>query len=174
MRSRTAGAVRLTAIVLLAYALQVPANAQSENDIAAAVRACQRVAELSARLACYDRAFPPLMGSAAEPGAPASAAASPGSAGAVRAEAAPPLPPAPPAQAPRWEAARIVEVESPDLRTTIFHAEDGRVFVRQDATSVIRWPDTPFDVEIETSFLRTSTYLKLPGRGQRVRVTLRD
>jgi hypothetical protein len=173
MRPGTASAVRFATIVLLGYALQAPANAQSENDIAAAVRACQLVAELSARLACYDRAFPPLTGSAAESDAPAAAAATPGSAGAARAEAAP-LPPAPPEQAPRWEAARIVEVEQPDLRTTIFHAEDGRVFVRQDATSAIQWPDTPFDVEVQTSFLRTSTYLKLPGRGPRVRVTIRD
>jgi hypothetical protein len=173
MRPRTAGAVRFATIVLLGYALQATAKAQSENDIAATVRACQLVAELSARLACYDRAFPPLAGSAPEPGAPAAAAATQGSAGAARAAAAP-SPPTPPEQAPRWEAARIVEVESPDLRTTIFHAEDGRVFVRQDATSVIQWPDTPFDVEVQTSFLRTSTYLKLPGRGPRVRVTLRD
>jgi hypothetical protein len=159
MRPRTAVAVRLATIVLLGYALQAPANAQSENDIAAAVRACQLVAELSARLACYDRAFPPLMGSAA---------------GAASAEAAPrPAPPAPPEQA-RWEAARILDVEMPDLRTTLFHAEDGRVFVRQDATSLIQWPDTPFDVEVQTSFLRTSIYLKLPGRGPRVRVALRD
>jgi hypothetical protein len=173
MRPRTAGAVRFATIVLLGYALQAPANAQSDDDIAAAVRACQLVTELSARLACYDRAFPPLTESASEPGTPAAAAATPGAASAARAEAAP-TPPAPPERAPRWEAARIVEVESPDLRTTVFHAEDGRVFVRQDATSVIQWPDTPFDVEVQTSFLRTSTYLKLPGRGPRVRVTLRD
>jgi hypothetical protein len=172
MRPRTAGVVRFATIALLGYALQASANAQSENDIAAAVRACQLVAELPARLACYDRAFPPLTGSAPEPDAPAAAAATPGSAGTARPEAAPP--PAPPEQAPRWEAARIVEVESPDLRTTIFHAEDGRVFVRQDATSVFQWPGTPFDVEVQTSFLRTSTYLKLPGRGPRVRVTIRD
>jgi hypothetical protein len=172
MRLRTAGAVRFATIVLLGYALQAPANAQSDNDIAAAARACQLVAEVSARLACYDRAFPPLTGSAAEPGAPAAAAATPGSA-AARAEAAPP-PPAPPEQSPRWEAARIVKIESPDLRTTIFHAEDGRVFVRDRATTVIQWPDTPFDVEVQTSFLRTSTYLKLPGGGPRVRVTIRD
>lgn len=173
MRHRTAAAVRLAAIVLLAYALQTPAHAQSQNDIATAVQACQLVAELSARLACYDRAFPPLTGSTSESGMPAAAAATAGSAGAARAAAAP-APPAPPEQAPRWEAARIVAVESPNLRTTIFHAEDGRTFVRQDATSVLQWPETPFDVEVETSFLRTSTYLKLPGRGPRVRVTIRD
>lgn len=174
MLARTTAIGRFATIVLLGFMLQPSALAQSDDDIAAAVQACQRVAEISARLACYDRAFPPVMGPAAEPGTPTAAATTASSAGAARAAAAaPPAPPAPPEQA-RWEAAIIVDMEMPSLRTTIFHAEDGRVFVRDDATTVIQWPDTPFDVEVQTSFLGTSIYLKLPRGGPRVRVVLRD
>jgi hypothetical protein len=171
MQTRTAGIGRFPTIVLLGFTLQPQAIAQSDVDIADAVLACQLVAELSDRLACYDRSFPPLTGPAAEAGAPAAAVTTASSAGAARAAAAPP--PTDPEQA-RWEAARIVEMEMPSLRTTVFHAEDSRVFVRDNATTVIEWPDTPFDVEVQTSFIRTSTYLKLPGRGPRVRVVIRD
>jgi hypothetical protein len=150
MKPRTAGLVHVAAIVLLACALQPPAFAQSDIDIAEAVRACQLVADLSARLACYDRAFPPLPQGAAEPGARASQGEALGA------------------------RARIVEIEMPSLRTTVFHAEDGRVFVRDRATTVIQWPDTPVDVEVQTSMFGTSTYLKFPGAGPRVRVTIRD
>jgi hypothetical protein len=171
MQARTAGIGRFATIVLFGFTLQPQAIAQSNVDIADAVRACQLVAELSERLACYDRAFPPLTGTAAEPGAPAAGVTIASSAGVAR--AAPVPPPTAPERA-RWEAARIVALEMPSLRTTVFHADDGRVFVRNNATTVIEWPDTPFNVEVETSFLGTSTYLKLPGRGPRVRVVLRD
>lgn len=151
MKPRTAGFGHVAAIVLLASALQPLAFAQSDTDIAETVRACQLVADLSARLACYDRAFPPLPEGAA---VTERARANQGEA--------------------LGERARIVEIEMPSLRTTVFHAEDGRVFVRERATTVIQWPDTPVDVEVQTSMFGTSMYLKFPGAGSRVRVTIRD
>lgn len=156
IHAKTVGHV--AALVLLASALQPQALAQSDADIAATVRACQLVTELSARLACYDRAFPPIPQGAAEPGTRTADT--------------------PRALTNRGEAlgarARIVEIEMPSLGTTVFRAEDGRVFVRDNATTVIQWPDTPFDVEVQTSLLGTSTYLKGAGAGPRVRVVIRD
>lgn len=134
--------------------LQSVANSQVDTPIPEAARECRRVPEGALRLACYDRAFPPLVeagrGDASLPS---------------REEPAAPVA----ASEPPATTARIVEVQMPSLDTTVFRAADGRVFVRERATTVIRWPDPPFDVEIETSRFGTSTYLRLPG-GLRIRV----
>jgi hypothetical protein len=133
---------------------QSVANAQSNTATPEAADDCRRVPERALRLACYDRAFPPITEAIDDDDL---------------------LPPreerVAPAAAPEPSAptARIVEVEMPSLDTTLFRAADGRVFVRERATTVVRWPDTPFDVEIETSIFGTSTYLRLPG-GRRIRV----
>jgi hypothetical protein len=141
------------------------------------------------RLDCYDRAFPPGVESE-ESAAARESAAAPKSVEAPEAvearesgefvesahgDDAPPLQRerlAPVAEtAPT---ARIVEVQMPSLSTTLFLAADGRTFVRENATTVIRWPDTPFDVEIQTGLFGTSTFLQLPGGSRRVRVVVRD
>ncbi|MFL2840442.1 MAG: hypothetical protein ACJ0BT_01180 [Pseudohongiellaceae bacterium] len=50
-------------IVSLGWLVQPVVHAQSELELLNAVRACQTVGELSARLACYDRVLPPTSGS---------------------------------------------------------------------------------------------------------------
>ena len=146
------------------------ANAQSDVD-PDAVRSCQRVADRSLRLDCYDRAFPPEVESEES---------------AEALESAEFVEPVHGDDAPRQRrervatvaetgsTARIVEVQMPSLGTTLFLAADGRTFVRENATTVIRWPDTPFDAEIHTGLFGTSTFLQLPGGSRRVRVVVRD
>lgn len=130
-------------------------NAQSDTQLPEAASACRRVPERSARLDCYDRAFPPMVESVdGNDSLPLRDG-----------RAAPAAAPAP----PRAATARIVEVEMPSLDTTVFRAADGRVFVRERARTVLRWPDPPFDVAIETGQFGTSTYLRFPD-GLRIRV----
>jgi len=153
-RSRNLGC----GIVLAALTCLLPpvTNAQSDAQSPEAVRACQRVTERSSRLACYDRAFPPIVESVD------SDDSLPQARERVASDSEPEL------------TARIVEVQMPSLSTTRFLAADGRTFVRERATTVIRWPDTPFDVEVQTNNFGTSTYLKLPGTAPRFRVVVRD
>jgi hypothetical protein len=68
--------------------------------------------------------------------------------------------------------ARIVEVEEVSVSTTHFHAADGRVFIRANAQRRYRWPEAPFDVEIQYSRFGT-TYLKFDS-GLRIRVANLD
>jgi hypothetical protein len=167
----------------LAWLLLPVANAQSDAEILEAVRACQRVAELSSRQACYDRALPPIIESVDSD----DSRASPTERG-ERAERA--------ARAERTERVdsvdraervatvnepepplatmvQIVEVQSPSLGTTRFRAADGRIFVRENANTRPRWPDTPFDVEIRSGVFG-STYLMFPESRLRIRVTVRN
>jgi hypothetical protein len=139
-------------VVMIALASVAPsaADAQADADVGAAVRECRRVQNTLERLDCYDRAFPP----AVDTGSPAP---QPGPA-AVR-------------DAGR---AQIVDVTMPTLTTTVLVAADGRVFMRESTTVMVRWPATPFDVNIETSRLGNSTYLIHPRTGERVRVVIRD
>jgi hypothetical protein len=165
------------ALALPAWLLQPVAFAQSDAAIAATVRACQREAAMSSRLACYDRAFPPVSETADRNDAPASAEARVAAVPAPEPppqRAAQPAPQQPSSQSASSTIARIVEVEMPSIDTTVFRAEDGRVFVRSNATSVVRWPETPFDVEVDRSMFGNTTYLNFPGRNLRVRVAVRN
>ncbi len=172
------------AIVSLAWLLQPIASAQTDAELLDAARACQRITGLSSRLQCYDRAFPPAVESAAREEAPAvrvepaPVASPPERAAAPASNAAPArnAEPAPPRAASSASAfgttARIVEVQTPKVGVTRFRAEDGRVFVRSDLTSIPRWPEAPFDVEIQTARFGTSTFLHFPGTSLRVRVAV--
>jgi hypothetical protein len=154
-RSRNAGCG--IALAALTCVLLPVANAQPEAQTPEAVRACQQLTEESARLDCYDRAFSPTIELVDGGDSP------------------PPPPQEPAAPASELESmARIVEVQMPNLSTTIFRAEDGRTFVRENATTVVHWPDAPFDVEIQKGFFGTSTYIKLPGKNPRIRVVVRN
>ena len=112
------------ALASIASLLQPVANAQSDAEIVEAVRACQRVPGLSFRMACYDRAFPPVIESVDSDESPAPHEEP------VAAVAEP--------EPPRETMARIVEVQMPSLGTTQFSAADGRVFVRGECDN-----DTP-------------------------------
>jgi hypothetical protein len=173
MNSRRARKLAQTAAIAAALAsLWAPVvDAQSNADVA--VSACQRVPDGSSRLNCYDRAFPPLVATEDEQDAATSSA----SGVAMRREQIPAAAlESRDATAARAspDRARIVELQMPSLTTTVLLAADGRVFVRENAGSILRWPDTPFDVVIETSRFGSSTYLQHPGTGQRVRVAVRD
>jgi len=164
------------AIAALAWLGTPAVDAQPNADVAAAVSACQRLPGGSSRLDCYDRAFPPLVAAQAEQDAATrsesdaarrdeqSAAAAPASRDATADE---------PVRASA-DRAHIVELQIPSLTTTVLVAADGRVFVRENGVSILRWPDAPFDVDIETSRFGSSTYLIHPGTHQRVRVAVRD
>lgn len=148
------------ALASLAWLLQPVANAQSDAETLEAVRACQRVPGLSSRLACYDSALPPIVNSVDGDVSPPP----------LEERAATVARPEPPLAT----TVQIVEVQMPSLNTTLFRAADGRVFVRENARTIHRWPDTPFDVQIESSILGSSTYLRFPNSGLRVRVVVRN
>ncbi len=168
-------------IVLVYLALLVIpiANAQSDASIVASVRACQSVVGLSERLACYDRVLPP---GTATVGAVRTPPAAPitrtteavGSANsgvsreqeleATVAELEEQLEIEQIGTVPR---ARIVEVQRPSVRTSRLIAADGRVFVESITTSIINWPDTPFDVEVNRSITGTYTIRALGTDGDR-------
>lgn len=162
------------AIVALTW-LGAPAHAQPGADAAAAVSACQRVTGGSARLDCYDRAFPPFIDTEAQQDAAARRESSADSLRdestaarerrtATRNERAPAA----------TDHARIVEMQRPSVTTTVLLAADGRVFVRTNTTTVVVWPDAPFEVDIDRSRLGNSIYLVHPRTHERVRVALRD
>jgi hypothetical protein len=169
------------AVAAITLPLHSAGNAQSRAEMREAVNTCQRIQELSSRLACYDRAFPPVI----EPDAgnePTPVAQTPP----LRQESPPAVPTSPGTQppaptqrsAPAREAderpvmAQIINLEMPSVRTTRFYAADGRVFVRSDAT-IPRWPDLPFEVEVQTGHFGT-VYLRFPATNLRVRVAVED
>ena len=169
---------RQAAVIALVAAVPCALHAQADAGMRAAAE-CRRLQGSAERLDCYDRAFPPVIDAGAAAPQPSSAPGRGASTQAQRESSAPtsreprtasPDQPAP-ASASR---ARIVEVTMPSLSTTVLVAADGRVFTRQNTTVVVRWPATPFDVNIETSRLGNSTYLIHPRTGERVRVVVRD
>jgi hypothetical protein len=210
---KIAGAAALAVLTCLG----APAgHAQPQADAAAAVSACQRVPGRSARLDCYDRAFPPVDEADARQDAAArrettaettrqpsaapkrdespvakrdesavakrdesavakrdesavakrdeSAVAKRERRGSILDKSAPEL----------VDHARIVEVQTPSVAETLLVAADGRVFVRTNSATVVRWPDAPFEVDIEKRLLGNSLYLVHPRTGERIRVGLRD
>jgi len=178
--------------VSFAWFVQTVAYAQSDAEIRESVRACQRMSELSFRLACYDSAFPPLVGTVDSDDSMASGeepvAEEPATSLATLEQQLE-------AERQQLEAerrqieterqqienaqqiestAQIVEVQQPNMRTSRFITADGRVFVQRNATRINRLPETPFDVEIEY-LLAGSTIFVIPGPGdQRIRVLLED
>jgi len=94
------------------FLVQPLTHAQTSAEQGDTVEACQRLEELSARLACFDRVFPPIDESAqAQPANPAPAAPQPAPVAAAEPApppAPPPVPPAVPAeQAPAPQAAML-------------------------------------------------------------------
>ncbi len=183
-------------LAALTWLLMPVAHAQSDAAILASVRACQSITGLSERLACYDRVLPPGTGTVGAIGT-AGAVGTAGTAGASRrtetiergnselsreqeleatvAELEQQLERETADTGSTGPTARIVEVQRPSLRTSRLIAADGRVFVESVTTSIIRWPDTPFDVEVNRSITGTYTIRAVGtandrglGRGYRV------
>jgi hypothetical protein len=226
---KIAGAAALAVLTCLG----APAgHAQPQADAAAAVSACQRVPGRSARLDCYDRAFPPVDEAdarqdaaarretraeqarepSAEPKRDDRMAANRDESAAAKRDESPVAKRDESAVAKRDESAvakrdesavakrdesavakrerrgsildksapelvdhaRIVEVQTPSVAETLLVAADGRVFVRTNSATVVRWPDAPFEVDIEKRLLGNSLYLVHPRTGERIRVGLRD
>ncbi len=136
--------------------LGVPAAAAAPAVAAAPVQAASPPSARAPVSATDARAAP----------APARAAAEP-------APAAPAPPPAPARAEASPNFVQIVEVRAVSAGTTHFHAADGRVFVRANASRIYRWPEAPFEVEIQVNRFGT-TYLKLPDSGPRIRVSTAD
>lgn len=175
----------LSALCFFALVQINPAYSQDLN-ILQSISSCQQIDDLSFRLACYDRLFPP--------GTPISATSSTSSSTSPRAStnapstavpvnnnpvSAPPVVPAPaPARTttifqPQQETStmvQIVEVEKTDLRNSRLVTSDGTVFLQTNATTITRWPQTPFNVEVQRSLTGT-IFLVLP-RNQRIRVAI--
>ncbi len=172
----------------LAWFVQTVAYAQSDAEIRESVRVCQRMTELSSRLACYDRALPPLVG-AANSGDSMASGEEPAASVATLEQQLELETERQKLEAERQQleletegqlgsTVQIVEVQRPNLRTYRFITADGRVFVETNATMINRLPEMPFDVEIQRR-LAGSTILVIPeqrgtGREQRIRVLLED
>jgi len=203
------------ALAALAWLGAPAAHAQPQADAATAVSACQRVTGRSARLDCYDRAFPPVDEAdarqdaaarretraeqarepSAEPKRDDRTAANRDESAAAKRDESATAKVDESAAARRDENgaairerrgailgktapevvdhARIVEVQTPSVAETLLVAADGRVFVRTNSTTVVRWPDAPFEVDVEKSWLGNSLYLVHPRTGERVRVGVR-
>ena len=63
------------------------------------------------------------------------------------------------------------------MRTSRLIAADGRVFVESNSTTIVRWPDTPFNIEVNTGRTGTITLRALDvdrdrGQGRGIRVAL--
>lgn len=165
--------------------LTVPAlcNAQPAGEIASAVRECQRIEGMSARLACYDRAFPPGdtapadgdMAAAEAAAPPARAAERPAARPADRVESAAAAPAAESTDAGTSgdTTVSIVQVRVLRPRETIFYAEDGRSFMQTGGPARLRLPEPPFDVALESGAFG-ATFLRLPEDGPRIRVAVRE
>jgi hypothetical protein len=180
--------VVLATLVLLAVPV---ASAQSDAQVLQSVRACQAVSGLSERLACYDRVLPPgtsTVGTVAtvateratetiDRGAPVASREQ--ELEATVADLEQRLLEENPDEIPT---ARIIEVQRPTVRSSRLIAEDGRVFVESSSTTIVRWPDTPFDVSVSTTLTGTINITAIDesqlnrgqgrGTGRGVRVTL--
>lgn len=166
------------------------ANAQSDAEILAGIRACQGVPSSSARLACYDSVLSPDDLDAGETPSDAREReavtdSAPESVQSERRRAEVALAPVPgedtreqsvrldpDAAAQLTSAVTITEVRALRPGQTLFFAADGRVF-QQLSSRTPQLPDPPFEVEFESGALG-STFLRLPESRSRIRVTLRD
>jgi len=147
------------AVAFLGCQLQQLASAQSAAGISEAVRACQQVPGRGGRLSCYDRAFPPIVESAESDHSAD--------------ERKEPVAAATDVEPPSLTTVQIIEVQMLSPGTTRFRAADGRTFVRADARTIHRWPEPPFDVEIQSGRFGT-LFLKFPDSGLRIRVAVQN
>lgn len=168
-------------LFVLAGLVQTQAYAQSDAEISGTVRVCQQVPDQDARLACYDRILPPGNGTAAvssqalaprasTPAAPTTPAAS------APETASSTVPERRSSVVPFFNQSdavltQIVEVEQLSLTSSRVTAADGTIFVQTNSNTVTRWPDTPFNVEVQRGAFGT-VYLWLEESRQRVRVAV--
>lgn len=178
------------AFTTLTWLVQPVAFAQSDAELLLNVlRSCQNVEGLSARLACYDEILPPGAGTVGNVSSRVeSRVPSTGSAvtptrqaelEATVAELEQRLLEENPDEIPT---ARIIEVQRPTVRSSRLISADGRVFVESNSTTIVRWPDTPFDVSVSTTLTGTINITAIDenqlnrgqgrGTGRGVRVTL--
>ncbi len=171
-------------IALLTFSLPLSSQAQSDAEVATIVQICKNIPGISARLNCYDNAFPP----------PVQTIDLPETVEVV--EAVPANEPEPmdsnsslPTREELVETVaeleqrlqtqviednnsnmvRIVEVEKPSLRTSRLVSADGRVFLQTNSRSVTPWPETPFEIELTTGRMG-ATYLILYTNNERQRI----
>ena len=167
-------------MVSLVWLMQPSAYAQSETELLGAVRTCQNIDGLSERLACYDQVLPP--GAAVIENITPMIEVSTGRSTATTsreaelekavAELEQQLEIGSLSESPL---ARIVEVKRPSASTSRLIAADGRVFVESNSTTIVRWPDTPFDLEVNIGITGTITVRAIGigqdrGQGRGVRV----
>ncbi len=167
-------------LLLLAGLIQAPVYAQSDAEIAGVVRVCQQLSDNAERLACYDRILPPAADAA-------NAGNNRNNSQATNAPRATPATPASPAVQEdeggrrsipffsRDEEAsfltEIVEIDPDGMRNARIIAADGTVYVMRNSFTVIRWPDTPFMIEVQRGTFGT-VYLWLEESRQRIRVSV--
>ena len=156
-RSKIKWEIALTSLLLF---VTPSTNAQSDSQTLESLRACQNVPELSSRLSCYDQILPPSAETLDSDNSFAS-----------REELA--------ATVAKYEqqeeletSAEIIEIQKPSLRTSRLLAADGRVFVQSKATTTTQWPEVPFNIEIESSLFGSTKYIKIPGRRDRIRISI--
>ncbi|MFL2840441.1 MAG: hypothetical protein ACJ0BT_01175 [Pseudohongiellaceae bacterium] len=73
--------------------------------------------------------------------------------------------------------AQIVEVQRPTVSSSRLIAADGRVFTESNSISIVRWPETPFNIEVSIGITGTVTIRALGvgqdrGEGRGIRVAL--
>ncbi len=167
-------------LLLLVGLLQPSAYAQSDTEIAGVVRVCQQLSDNAERLACYDRILPPATDSA-------NAGNNRNNSQASNPPRATPATPASPAVQENESDRRtipffspdeddsfmteIVEIDPDGMRNARIIAADGTVYVMRNSFTVIRWPDTPFMIEVQRGTFGT-VYLWLEESRQRVRVSV--
>lgn len=172
----------------LLWLLQPMAFAQSDSELLQAVRGCQSIGGLSARLACYDDVLPPgtdtignvtpNIGSNVSSGRSTSISTSPREAEleATVADLEQQLE----EESGGNPVATIVEVQRPTASSSRLIASDGRVFSETNRQTIVTWPATPFDVEVLRSLTGTISLAAISpdrlnnqqsrGRGRPVRV----
>ncbi len=156
------------------------ANAQSDADVIESVRACQSITGLSARLACYDQVLPPgtqITGTVRTTETIDSDDSMDSREQELEVTVADLEQQLELETLDSVPTARIIEVSRPDLRSSRLVAADGRVFVESNTTTIVRWPETPFDVEVNRSLTGTITIRAIGvdrdrGQGRGVRVAL--
>ncbi|MDG2091431.1 MAG: hypothetical protein P8J61_10125 [Gammaproteobacteria bacterium] len=171
-------------MVSLVWLMQPLAHAQSDSELIDAVRTCQNVEGLSGRLACYDQVLPPGTASignispVVENNVSTRTSTAPASREAeLEAEVADLEQQLMVETSDILPTAQIVEVQRPSVRTSRLIAADGRVFVESNSTTIVRWPDTPFNIEVNTGRTGTITLRALDvdrdrGQGRGIRVAL--
>jgi hypothetical protein len=171
-------------LLLLTIVLQPAGYAQSDAEIAGVVRVCQQLTDNAERLACYDRILPPAADETNTSNNRNNSQAS----SAPRATPAPPVSSA--IEAEEEDEGRIsipfisrdvddqfmteiVEIDSNGMRNARIIAADRTVYVMRNSFTVIRWPDTPFMIEVQRGTFGT-VYLWLEESRQRVRVSIEE